>query len=49
MGGSGGGGGPYYNVNTDELRDKVKEAGAVISRGFDPQAPVVPRRTFSSI
>lgn len=37
MGGSGGGGGPYYNVQPEELQKRIKEASDDISRDFQPR------------
>jgi hypothetical protein len=37
MGGSGGGGGPYYNVQPEELKDRVREAADEIAKVFAPE------------
>jgi Second Messenger Oligonucleotide or Dinucleotide Synthetase domain len=37
MGGSGGGGGPYYNVSPEELKGRVREATEEIAKQFAPR------------
>ena len=36
MGGSGGGGGPYYDVSREQLKERVKEARDEMSKDFVP-------------